>query len=505
VNNTSPRKSTADPYKEISKIKSQIEKLEHEKKKNYEILSDTYLALANELANAEEWLKGEEAASTVIKLAKKLKDKILKNLKIAQANEVMGRIYGIIQEYQKAIKYFNEGLNALDTNFEELLKDRNKMTEDEFAQQIVLTKSLYIDFLKQKISLLLQNKEDKQAKESIIKPIQKYLKTRDPNCIEILLFLSDIKIELALQLNDSDEVIRAVSELLLLDFFAKKFSEAARYWSNKFHRDIKEKSKFLVKTLKIPLNKKVLGNETLQILKQVNLEIKDHMYIDKILDFKQLDSLAENINDLTELLHKIKEDDASPIVLSLARNELMLALAEVNKYNEAFESAKDTIKELKKIKNKSVRDFLLGETQRNLFKINVKRQDYKQAEKEIRKSIEYFEENLNTLGHACVATLELANCYILQDRFDKAKALLTKPIESCERFESAELLARLYEVIANVELKLKNFNAAAICFVASALFYLMCDDQEKYKEFFTLSVNLYNQYLELIQFPTITL
>lgn len=503
MKNTAPPKSANDPYNEIRKMQNQIQALENEKKKDYEALSGTHIALANAFKDVEDWIKGEESANNAIKTAKKIKDNLTKNLKIAEATEAIGTIYVTIQDYQKGLKYWSEALDLLDKNFEALLKDKPKMPEDQFTQQTTLTKSLYIDYLKQRISTLLKLKDEKHAKEAISKPFSKFLKTKDPNCFEILMFLSDIKIDLALQLKDTDEIVRSVSELLILDFFAKKYSGDSRYWSKKFHHDIKEKCSFLIDTLKIALDEKVIGKETLNIMKLINLETKDHMYIDKILEIKQSDDFQNKILEINALITKMRQDDASPLVLSMVQNELISTIAQQNQYTEAFEKAKEIMKDIKKIKNKEVKDFLLGQTQLNLFRINVRRQDYKQAEKEGRKCIEYFEENIKTLGHACIGILELASCYIIQRRFDKAESLLERPIDFCEEMGSAELLARLYELLGGVGLKSADSNKAAIYFAASAIFYLISNDQNKYQEFLTLSINMYNRYLESIGFPTV--
>ena len=92
---------------------------------------------------------------------------------------------------------------------------------------------------------------------------------------------------------------------------------------------------------------------------------------------------------------------------------------------------------------------------------------------------------------------------MIQNRFDKAEELLDIPINLCEKSESAELLARLYELLAGVKLKRENPDESAILFAASALFYLIIDDSDKYREFITLAINLYNQYLKSIGFEGI--
>ncbi|MHA1649336.1 MAG: hypothetical protein ACTSYB_04000 [Candidatus Helarchaeota archaeon] len=339
-------------------------------------------------------------------------------------------------------------------------------------------------------------KDEKKAIETVTKLQEKYLKTKDPNYFEIMTFLADINIFLAQRLKNIDLLVKGIGELLILDFFAKKFSEDQKFWSNKFHRDIKEKSKFLINTLKIPINEKILGKETLTILKQIELETKDHIYIDKILEIKQSDKFQNKIDDLRTIIQSIKDDEASPVVYSMAINELITSLAQQNKYNEAFEEAKNATKEIKRIKNKQVKDYLLGETYLNLFRVNIRRQDYKQAEKEAKKAIEFFEENINTLSHACFAIFELASLYMTQERLDKASSLLEKPTEFSEHILSPDLLARLYELLGGINLKSKDFHNAALYFGASALFYLISDDQEKYREFITLAINLYNRYLK---------
>ena len=384
----------------------------------------------------------------------------------------------------------------MEENLTALIKEKTKLAPEDIVRYSTLTKSLYVDYLKRKIEILLESKDEKKARECIIKPFEKYFKTKDPKYFENLAFLADINIFLADRLKDTEGLVSGIAELTLLNFFAKKFSDDEKYWSNKLHRDIREKCKRLVEVLNIPIDEQILGKETLNILKLIELETKDHMYIDKILELKKSDDYKKNIEELIEIIEAIKNDEAASIVLSLAENELIMSLAQQNEYHEAFEKAKEISKGIKRIKNKIVKNFMLGEVQLNLFRVNIKRQDYKQAEKEAKKAIEFYEDNINTIVHACFTILELASCYMIQGRFDKAESLLERPIEISGQIGSSEFLARLYELLGGIKLKLDNYHAAAMDFGASALFYLISDDSTKYQEFLTLAVNLYNEYLK---------
>jgi len=499
--------SSSKPLKEIAKIQDQIENLEHEKKKDWEEITDTYLALCLAIKKVDDWFKAIEAAELSIKSAKKIKNKYVKSFKVSKASEEIGKIYEIIEEYPKAIKYFDNALEAIEKVIEYLMKEKEKLAPEEFIQYSTLTKSLYVDYLKGKIEVLLAIKDEKKAKESILKLRDKYLKKQDVHYFEILAYLADITVFLAQKLRDIDLLVRGVGELLIIDFFAKKFSGENRFWSNKLHRDLKENGKILVDTLHIPLDEQILGKETLTIFKQIELETKDHMYIDKILDLRKEENEKEKIEDLLKTIQQIQEEelkaDSSKMVLSMAQNELIIALAAENEYTNALEKSKEIIKEIKKIKNRMVKDYMLGQIQLNLFRINVRRRDYKQAEREAKKAIEFFEENLNTTAHACFTMLELASCYMIQNRFDKAEAMLERPIELCEKSGSADLLARLYELLAGVKLRGEKYDEAAIYFSVSAVFYLISDDQNKYKEFITLAINLFNEYLKSLGFKSV--
>ncbi len=497
--------SSSKPLKEIAKIQEQIDILEHDKKKNWEEITDTYLALSLAVKRVDDWNKAIEAAELSMKSARKIKDKYVKSFKISKASEEIGSIYEIIEDYSKATKYFDDAIDSIEKVIENLIKEKEKLAEEEFTKHSTLTKSLYVDYLKRKIEVLLTTNDEKKARESVTKLREKYLKTKDPNYFEILAYLADINIFLAQKLRDADLVVRGVGELLIIDFFAKKFSDTDRFWSNKLHRDLRENGKILLEMFHIPLDEQILGKETLSILKQIELETKDHMYIDKILELRKKETEKEKIDNLIKTIAQIREEeeskaDSAKMVLSMAQNELIMSLAEENEYTNALEKAKNIIKETKKIKNPFVKNFMLGEIQLNLFRINVRRQDYKQAEKEAKKAIDFFEENINTISHACFTMLELASCYMIQNRFDKAESMLEKPIDLCEKSGSAELLARLYELLAGIKLKSEEYDEAAIYFSASAVFYLISDDQDKYREFITLAINLFNEYLKTIGF-----
>jgi len=146
---------------------------------------------------------------------------------------------------------------------------------------------------------------------------------------------------------------------------------------------------------------------------------------------------------------------------------------------------------------------MLGETQLTIFRVNAKRQDWKQAEKEVKKAIDYFEENIHTMCHASFATLELASLYITQKNLNKAESTLEKPIERCAELGSPELLARLFELLGGIKLKNEKIDEAAVHFSASAFFYLIANDQDKYREFLTLGIHLYGKFLESIGFEAV--
>jgi len=495
---------TPTSAKDIAKLMDAIAELERAKKKDYEAISDSYLALAMAQKDLQDWNSSIEASEDSIKWAKKINDKFVKSFKISKATEEIGSTYEAIEEFSKAITYYNDAIDTLEKSIEGLIKERKKISEEDFLKYSTLTRSLYVNYLKRKIDVYLKTQDEKKAKETIQKPWQKYLKKKDPDYLEILTFLADINIHFAAhqKVKNLDLLIYAIGELVILEFFAKKYSEDQKYWSNKMHRDLREKSKILVETLRIPLDEQILGKEMLNILKQEQLETKDHMYIDKILKIRSEDVAKKN-EELMNIIDAIKKDEAAFIVLSMAQNELIMSLAEENKYNEAFEKAKDVMKIIKKIKNKLVKNFMLGETQLTIFRVNAKRQDWKQAEKEVKKAIDYFEENIHTMCHACFATLELASLYITQKNLNKAESTLEKPIERCAELGSPELLARLFELLGGIKLKNEKIDEAAVHFGASAFFYLIANDQDKYREFLTLGIHLYGKFLESIGFEAV--
>ena len=459
-------------------------------------MADSYLALSIVYRNLEDWTKGIENAENSIQVSKKIKDKFEKEFKACKAYEEIGSIYEKIQDYSRAIKYFNDAINVIEKVMESLIKEKTNLSSEAFIKNSELSKSLYIEYLKRKIDLLLTLKDEKKAKETVTKPFESYLKTKDMNCLENLVYLAAIKIYLAEKLKTIEDLIRGIGELIILDFFGKSISEDQQYWSNKFHHDLIENSKIMVKKLKLPTDEKALGKETLNILKQIELETKDHMFIDKILELKKSKDYQKNIEELLKLGANIREEEASKVVLSLSENELILSLAQQNEYNEALQKSKEIIKETKKIKNQMVQNFILGTIQLTLFRVYMKRQDYKQAEKEGKKAIEYFDENINTITHAYFATLELASCHIIQNHLEAAELILMNSIEKCEDIGSAEFLARLFELLGDIKLKMGISHDAAVNFGSCALFYLISEDEKRYQEFLTLGINLYNEFLK---------
>jgi len=487
-----------NPEKGSIEIQKYINKLESEKKKDWDALCDAYLALGIAYKKLEDWSKGLENAKTAINIAKKIKKNFTKIIKTCKARKEIGNINEIIQEYPKAIKEFDDSLKDLEKILEELIKDQDKLQEDDFQNKSSIVKTMFFDFLKQKVSIYLKIKEEKKAKESVFKPWIKFLDKKSKDYIEDLANFAELYTFIAKTLEQPIELLNWTSELLILDFFAKKISNNPSFWTDKVHQHIKENSQTLLNLLNISIEGEIFGRETLNILKQVELEDKDFMYIDKLLELSNKEQYKNNFDVYTELFEESRKDDASIGIQVMILNELILALGFKYEYNAAIQKSKDVLKLLKSIKHKDLRNFFSGKFELTRFRVNLKKQDFKQAEKDAKKAIEYFEQSVTTIGHANFAKLELASCYLIQDQFDKAESILEEALETVEEIKSLEFLARLYDLLGGIKLKLEDQYSAAINFQISALFYLYLNDEEKYKEFVTLAINLYKEYLETL-------
>ncbi len=494
-----------DPEKGSIEIQKYITKLENVKQKDWDALADAYCALGIAYKKLEDWSKGLENAKNAINIAKKIKKNFTKIIKTCKARKEIGSINEIIQEYPKAIKEFDEALKDLEKVLDELMKDQEKLTEDEFLHKSSIVKSMFFDFLKQKVSIYLKLKDEKKAKQSIFKPWIKFLDKKSKDYIEDLANFAELYTFIAKTLEQPMELLNWTGELLILDVFAKKLSTDQAYWTKKVHQHIKENSQIILDLLNISIDEEILGKETLNMLKEIELENKDFMYIDKLLDLKSKYQYKNNFDVFNKLFEEARKDTASIIIQIMILNELILSLGIKHEYKGAIQKSKDTIKLLKSVKNKNMKNFISGKLELNKFRVNLKKQDYKQAEKEAKKAIEFFEENINTIAHANFAKLELASCYMIQDEFDKAQSILEESLEDIEVINSLEFLARLFDLLGCVNLKSKDDYSAAINFQISALFYLYLNDAEKYKEFVTLAINLYKAYLDTLDITGIEL
>ncbi|MFX1449635.1 MAG: hypothetical protein ACFFCM_02260 [Promethearchaeota archaeon] len=494
-----------NPEKGSIEIQKYINKLETEKDKDWDALFDAYLALGIAYKKLEDWTKGLENVKNAINIAKKIKKNFTKIVKTCMARKEIGSINEIIQEYPKAIKEFDESLKDLEKILEELTKNHEKLPEDEFQNNSLIVKSLFFEFLRQKVSIYLKLKDEKKAKESIFKPWIKFLDKKSKDYIEDLANFAELYTLIAKTLGQPIELLNWTGELLILDVFAKKLSTNPSYWTDKVHQHIKENSQILLDLLNISIDGEILGKETLNMLKELELEDKDFMYIDKLLDLDNEEQYKNNFDVYYELFETARKDDAAIEIQVMILNELILALSFKYEYNEAIQRSKDALKLIKSIKYKDVSNFFSGKFELTKFRVNLKKQDFKQAEKDAKKAIDYFEQNISTIGHANFAKLELASCYMIQDQLDKAESILEEALETVEEIKSLEFLARLYDLLGGIKLKLEDKYTAAINFQISALFYLYLNDEERYKEFVTLAINLYKEYLETIDITGIEL
>ena len=90
----------------IAKIQNQIKSLESEKKKDYEAIVDTYIALAMAIREAEDWLKAEEAAETAIKIAKKLKINLLGISSTPRRMRQLGAFMKLLKNIRKQLNFW---------------------------------------------------------------------------------------------------------------------------------------------------------------------------------------------------------------------------------------------------------------------------------------------------------------------------------------------------------------------------------------------------------------
>ncbi|MHA1299805.1 MAG: hypothetical protein ACTSO9_10250, partial [Candidatus Helarchaeota archaeon] len=195
----------SNPEKGIIDIQKFINRMEDQKNKNYIMLTDAYLALSIANKKLEQWIKGIENARYSINTAKKIKKDFIKNLKISKSKLHIGTIFDIIQDYPKAIREFDEALNLLEKNLEQLLKTRDaleqlRLTKDDFIEKSSIVKSLYFDILDQKVTVYLKIKDEKKAKMSISKPFIKLLKEREKYFIEDLANFAQLYTNLAKKL-----------------------------------------------------------------------------------------------------------------------------------------------------------------------------------------------------------------------------------------------------------------------------------------------------------------
>ncbi|NVM01457.1 MAG: hypothetical protein HWN67_03930 [Candidatus Helarchaeota archaeon] len=494
-----------EPQKGSIEIQKYINKLENVKQKDWDALSDAYCALGIAYKKLEDWTKGLENEKNAINIAKKIKKNFTKIIKTCKARKEIGSINEIIEEYPKAIKELDESLKDLEKILDELMKDQKKLPEDEFLRKSSIVKSMFFDFLKQKVSIYLKLKNEKKAKESIFKPWIKFLDKKSKHYIEDLANFAELYTFIAKTLEQPIELLNWTGELIILDVFAKKISTDRAYWTKKVHQHIKENSQILIDLLNISIGGEILGKETLNMLKEIELEDKDFMYIDKLLDSRKKKHYLKNIETLNTLFQEASNDNAALAIQIMILNELVLALGLNYEYKTSIQKSKDAIKLLKSFKHKDLKNFFSGKFELTKFRVNLKKQDYKQAEKEAKKAIDYFEQSVATIGHSNFAKLELASCYMIQDQLDKAESILEDALEDVEEIKSLEFIARLYDLLGGLKLKSEDNYSAALNFQISALFYLYLNDIEKYKEFVTLAINLYREYLETLDITGIEL
>ncbi|MHA1751193.1 MAG: hypothetical protein ACTSYZ_02385 [Candidatus Helarchaeota archaeon] len=469
----------------IKQINENIENELKQKKKNYRLICDYFWILGDAYKKKEEYLNSIESYHSALKYINKIKDNILdKNCRLAKSYYKIANVYIELQEIEEIIRFKNNTLNCIEKNKQILIQTSNfPLVKDNFEKYLNFI-DYYYKILEESIKYYRKSDQLDKFEKRINKIWNEIFKEKNSYRIFEMGYILHILTIIAIIYKDYN----SLWEYITLGFEVSSICECLTSSKSKFNKIWKRslheflslginfiKSIYEIDESHVPENK----NKLIDIILELNLEKQDIYYLEKLFRYKEKNNLTHkgkfNIHSLNAEIQK--EGKIHSIVKILYVNELILHLLEKKEFLKAIELAENNLKIIhKEIKDKRIRNYFIARMNQILFRIEVKKQNYKESEKFGKKVINMFEnEGIRRKYDLLLFIIEFANFNIQIKQYDKAKSYLNYALEiaKSKRNKKYELFMQIFESYAEISWGNSEYVESMINIFKSLCFYLI--------------------------------
>ncbi len=504
-----------DPDKIIELLNKKINDELNKESHNPKLLCDYYWILGDAYIKKEEYLKAKESYNNSIKCIKKLKDnQIEKNCRIFIGNYKLSEIYEELQEPKKIIKYKKETLKFIDKNKEILIKGKDFPQDKPEFRQFLTYISLYYKNLEDLILKFHNIINIKSYKKTLLKSWKDALETKQFSLIFEMGFITHLMTLISLLENDEEQFWHWISlssaTSLICRLLSDKNIDQKTIWSKIFSNDL---NLGIDKVMKYyDFNKEHhpdMQNKLIDIIFSLNLSNQDLYFLDLFFQFEsKFEFNKENYDEYLKLYEQVKNEvSLHEIVRIIYREFLMVLFLENKEYMKAIKTGEENLTSIRnQFNDKNIRQYLMARTYKNLFRIEVKRQNYDEAEKYGIKVMEYYEsEGSRRKFDLLLFLIEFGNFYIQQRQkysfiFDKPKILLTEALEiaKIKRNKNYKIFMKIFRSLAEIDWQWGNYTDALDYYFRYICFYLIYNPLKD--EILYGLINIFVKYLENIGF-----
>jgi tetratricopeptide (TPR) repeat protein len=295
-------------------------------------------------------------------------------------------------------------------------------------------------------------------------------------------------------------VISIICESIIEDSYFKK------YFRELLTNNLNLSINYLKNSYQIEQNRKPkMQNKLIDIILNSDLTKEDYYYLDLLTKLRSKNTYKkENKDKIFELLDEIdRNHKINDLIKVLVQEDVILALLEDKEYSEAIEICESNIKLIKNnLKDKSVKQYLQARTLQNQFRVEVKKQNFNQAEKYGNRVLDYYKHEKIRRKYDLLLFLIEYGTYYLEQRekysliYDKAINLLNNALEIAisKRNKDPEIFGKIFRSFAEINWRDGNYLDSLINSFKSECLFLVNNNVKKFS--FDGLAKLYLKYLK---------
>ncbi|MBD3230282.1 MAG: hypothetical protein GF329_19040 [Candidatus Lokiarchaeota archaeon] len=252
-----------------------------------------------------------------------------------------------------------------------------------------------------------------------------------------------------------------------------------------------------------------MQNKLIDILLNAGLSKEDYYYFDHLIKLKSKKAFEiTDINKFHELRKEINRNKSiNDLIKVLYYEDYISQLLDDKEFLKAIEQAEEIEKLIKKsIKSKSVKQYLIARINQNLFRIELKKHNYDQAERHGKKVVNIFNNDQVRRKYDLLLFLIEFGYFYIEERdryaliFDRSKDLINQALNVAvnKRNKSYQLFMKIFESLGELEWRNEKYIESLTNFFKAKCFYLIYNDPKN--DLFDNLIGIFFIYLERSEF-----